>query len=152
MAVADIDPEQHRAAGIVANNSIWDLLGEPASPERDEELLRRAYAAAYHWARAEGTGPANEARAEWLLARVWVARGNGTLARGHAEHCLSVCDSHGLVDFDLAYAHEAMARALACCGDTAGARTAFDRALQLAIAQNHEGPQAELQQLLADLK
>ena len=38
MAVADIDPDQHRAAGIVANNSIWDLVGEPASPERDEAL------------------------------------------------------------------------------------------------------------------
>ena len=69
MAVADIDPDQHRAAGIVANNSIWDLLGEPASPERDEELLRRAYAAAYHWQRAARRTPENEIRARYMLSK-----------------------------------------------------------------------------------
>src|ERR1041384_6221673 len=36
-------------------------------------------------------------------------------------------------------------------GDKAGARQAFERARQLAIEQNHEGPQAEMEQLLADV-
>ncbi len=37
-------------------------------------------------------------------------------------------------------------------GDREGARKAFERALDLAIAQHHEGPQAELEAQLADLQ
>jgi tetratricopeptide (TPR) repeat protein len=36
-------------------------------------------------------------------------------------------------------------------GDRASAKTAFERALQLAIDQHHEGPQAEMEQALAEL-
>ena len=37
-------------------------------------------------------------------------------------------------------------------GDKLAAKTAFERALQLAIEQHHEGPQAEMEQALADLE
>jgi hypothetical protein len=37
-------------------------------------------------------------------------------------------------------------------GNRAGARQAFERALALAVSQHHEGPQAELEGLLADLQ
>lgn len=36
-------------------------------------------------------------------------------------------------------------------GDRAGARSAFERARDLAVAQNHEGPLMEMEQALADL-
>ncbi len=36
-------------------------------------------------------------------------------------------------------------------GDKMAAKSAFERALQLAIAQHHEGPQAELEELLQEL-
>lgn len=36
-------------------------------------------------------------------------------------------------------------------GNKAGAKTAFARALKLAIEQHHEGPQAEMEQALTDL-
>lgn len=36
-------------------------------------------------------------------------------------------------------------------GDKAAAKTAFQRALQLAIDQHHEGPQMEMEQALAEL-
>ena len=36
-------------------------------------------------------------------------------------------------------------------GDTVAAKAAFTSALQLALAQHHEGPQAELEELLRDL-
>lgn len=36
-------------------------------------------------------------------------------------------------------------------GDKAAAKAAFQRALELAVAQHHEGPQAEMEQALADL-
>lgn len=37
-------------------------------------------------------------------------------------------------------------------GNQGGAVTAFERARRLALEQNHEGPLAEMDQLLADLK
>jgi tetratricopeptide (TPR) repeat protein len=36
-------------------------------------------------------------------------------------------------------------------GDKASAKAAFERALQLAIEQHHEGPEAEMKQALAEL-
>jgi predicted Zn-dependent protease len=36
-------------------------------------------------------------------------------------------------------------------GNRDGAKSAFERALQLAIDQHHEGPQAEMEQALRDL-
>ena len=36
-------------------------------------------------------------------------------------------------------------------GDKTGAKASFERALQLAVAQHHEGPQAEMEQALAEL-
>lgn len=37
-------------------------------------------------------------------------------------------------------------------GDKSAAKTAFENALRLAIEQHHEGPQAEMEQALADLR
>ena len=37
-------------------------------------------------------------------------------------------------------------------GDKAAAKTAFENALRLAIEQHHEGPQAEMEQALAELR
>ena len=37
-------------------------------------------------------------------------------------------------------------------GDKAKAKAAFERAKQLAIEQNHEGPLAEMEQMLAELE
>lgn len=36
-------------------------------------------------------------------------------------------------------------------GDKVAAKHAFERALQLAISQNHEGPREEMEQMLAEL-
>jgi len=141
-----VDAATHRKLAIDANNSTWEFLGkDPAdiSENEAEEMTRRAYAAAYHWARAEGTGPVNEARAEWLLARVWVARSNGAVALGHARRCLDMCMTHGLVDFDLAYAHEATARALACTGDAQAAADHLAAARDVAIADVEDKAQVD---------
>lgn len=71
MNAAGDDPtgDWHRAQGVECNNGIWDLVGKAErTAADDEEMLRRAYGAAYHWQRAKGAGPANEARARALLA------------------------------------------------------------------------------------
>lgn len=138
MAVADIDPDQHRAAGIVANNSIWDLLGEPASAARDEELLRRAYAAAYHWQRAARRGPENEVRAVYMLSKVHLAVGQPDRALHYAQACLAGCAEHGLADFDLAYAHECHARALHALGRESEAAAEWQAALDTPVANEED--------------
>ena len=57
---ADASVEQaaaadHRRHGIEANNSTWELLdGRELTPDEVDDLLGRAYAAAYHWRRASG--------------------------------------------------------------------------------------------------
>ena len=132
-----IDPATHRQLAIDANNSTWEILGKPIDEISDddaEEMTRRAYAAAYHWQRAEGTSSANEARASWLLSRVWAVRGNGEVAYQHATRCLAVCESAGLGDFDLAYAHESLARSYACLGNVELARRHLSIARSIPIA------------------
>ncbi|MEP4651584.1 MAG: hypothetical protein ABJ314_15470, partial [Ilumatobacter sp.] len=90
--------------------------------------------AGYHWARAEGSSPANVARAEWLISRVWAVRSDGAMALRHGQRCLATCESAGLADFDLAYAYEAIARASACRGETDEARDHLRRASGVTIA------------------
>lgn len=135
------DPVTHKSLAIEANNSTWEILGKPLeeiSPDDAEEMTRRAYTAAYHWQRAEGTGPANEARASWLLSRVWSVRGHGEIALAHAQRCLTTCEEAGLADFDLAYAHEAIARAWACLGDRDRALHHRSLANQVPIADSED--------------
>ena len=96
------------------------------------------------WTRLVEQQPANEL-ARFSLGKAWFDAGNFSAAKEHLALALAKKPDWMVVQILLGKCHSAL-------GDTAGARTAFDRALQLAIAQNHEGPQAELQQLLADLK
>jgi uncharacterized protein YndB with AHSA1/START domain len=139
--VDDPEGEWHRAQGIAANNATWDWLGKPdaeRTPDDDEQMTLAAYAAAYHWARAARRGPENDARAQWLLSRVWVARGNGELSLNHADLCMAAVLSAGLEDFDLGYAHEARARALACLGQVDEARAERAAAAEVVIADDED--------------
>ena len=62
------DGDLHRRQGIDAFNSVWELLdGREYTPSEVDELLSRAYASFYHWQRATGREPKNDARGSWLL-------------------------------------------------------------------------------------
>lgn len=134
---ASADPVEtwHRAQAVEANNSIWDLL-EAASrrADDDEELVRRAYAAAYHWDRAAGRGPVNAARAAYMIAKVQLAVGQAELALAAADRCMALCVANELGDFDLAYAHEARARALHSLGSVDEAEAEWRAAHEVPIA------------------
>lgn len=139
MAEDAVDAATHRRLAIDANNSVWELLdGRVHSPEEVDELLSRAYAAAYHWQRAADRGPENAARASWLLSRCHVVLGHGELALHHADRTALVVDEAGLRDFDLGYAHEARARALACLGrlDEATRELELARSVEVADAED----------------
>lgn len=110
--------EWHRAQGIECNNGVWEMVAAERTPDNDEEMLRRAYASAYHWQRAARRTPANEVRGLYMLAKALLLSGQPERSMHYADACLAGCLEHGLVDFDLAYAHEARARALGALGQT----------------------------------
>jgi hypothetical protein len=125
----------HRRAGIDAFNSTWELLGrDDLSADEADDMLERAYTSAHHWRRAARRLGENAARASWLLARVHAVLGHGDAALYHADRCTAHAGAAGLGDFDLAYAHEARARALACLGrlDEAAAELAAARDVPIA--------------------
>lgn len=85
---------------VEANNSTWELIEKGGrTAQDDEDMLRRAYAATYHWVRAARSEPANTARGDWLLAAVQLLVGRAELSLHHADRYLSTCHEHGLTDF-----------------------------------------------------
>ena len=132
--IEDSDGEWNRAQGIDCFNATWEMIEAERNPENDEEMLRRAYASTYHWARAARRVPANDARGAWLLAKVQLLSGQPQLSLRYADRCLDLCKQHDLVDFDLAYAHEARARALKALGDDIAAGESWELAKSVPIA------------------
>ena len=139
--MSSIGPTEHRKLAIEANNSTWEFLDcEPGSLSAldSEEMTRRAYAAAYHWSRAENATVINEVRASWLIAKVWIHQSRGDIALPISIRCIDLCMANNIADFDLAYVYEAKARSLACIGDMEGAREAKQSALTIAIADDED--------------
>ncbi|MBK9178018.1 MAG: hypothetical protein IPM45_00360 [Acidimicrobiales bacterium] len=114
----EIGPDEHRRLAMALNQRAWQLL-ETASRSLadDEEMVDAAHGSAYHWRYAEGASAVHQARGAWLISRAYAVLGHGEEARRHAERCLAICTEYVISDYDLAYAHEALARAEAAAGD-----------------------------------
>jgi hypothetical protein len=142
-----LDPELRRRLAVDLFNHTWTLLEKEDRSERESDLMvDAAHASRFFW--EEAGGPVNHARGEWQLSCVYATLGRAEPALVHAQRCLDLCDRHGIVDFDLAYAHEALARAHAVAGDADAAGRAAARAREAAerIAEADDR-----EQLLADL-
>jgi DNA-binding transcriptional MerR regulator len=128
-------------------NGVWRLMEtEDRTPAQDDRMLHMAHASRYHWEQV-GTA-ANLARGEWLCSRVYTVLGRVEPARHHAQRVLEICQENGIGDWDLAYAHEALARAAAAAGD----QTALERHLADARAAADQISDAgDRDQLLGDL-
>lgn len=132
-------PESHRRLGIEANTSIWALLELTGRTEDEsEDLLGRTYASSYHWRRAQGFSPENLARAEYLIGKAWLSLGQTDLALRYGDRVLATCETAGLRDFDLAYAHELRARCLRALGRDPEAEQAWSRAISITIAEEDD--------------
>jgi len=140
--VASDDPtgDWHRAQGIECNNGVWAMVEAERTPANDEEMLRRAYASAYHWQRARGATAINEARALYMLAKAHLLAGLAERSLQYADKCLAATDGAGelAADFDHAYAHEARARALLALGREADGRAAWAVALAIEIVDTED--------------
>jgi hypothetical protein len=78
-------------------------------------MVDAAHASRLFW--EEPGGPANHARGEWQISRVYATVGRPEPALHHARRCLEICEQYNLGGFDLAYAYEALARAHGLAGD-----------------------------------
>jgi hypothetical protein len=108
--VAPLEAERQRQLAKDLFNRVWALLeAESRSPEEVDEMIHAAHASRYHWAQVGE--PVNLARGEWQISRVYSVLGRAEPALWHGRRCLDICDEHGIGDFDLAYAYEALARA-----------------------------------------
>jgi hypothetical protein len=124
-----MDEDAHRQLGIDLFNETWRLLETvERTPEQEDELVHCAHASAYHWLRA-GTA-ANRARSEWLCSRVYATLGRSASAVRHARRCLALVEGtpDEMEDWDVAAAHEALARAHLVAGEHDAARVHVDRA------------------------
>jgi hypothetical protein len=145
--MAPLDPSLERQLAVDLFNATWELIDAPdRTPDDDLRMLHMAHASRHHWAQVGE--PVNLARGEWQVSRVYAILGRAEPARFHAERCLGICEEHGIGDFDLAYAYEALARAAAVSGDEperdrrlAQARTAAEA---VADAEDREHLQGDL--------
>lgn len=116
-------------------NQTWRLLEtEQRTRADDDRMIHTAHASRYHWGQVPTATPAHLARGEWQVSRVYAVLGRTEPASHHAARVLDICLEHGIGDFDLAFAYEALARAAAVAGDLDAARGYTDKALAAAEA------------------
>jgi hypothetical protein len=108
-------------------NHVWTLMEkERRTADEDDEMIHAAHASRYHWGQVGE--PVNFARGEWQVSRVYTMLNRSEPALYHARRCLDHCAEGGLGGFDLAFAHEALARAYATGGMNAEARRSVELA------------------------
>ncbi len=98
-------------------NETWDLMDmADRTPEQEAAMLHKAHASCFIWMQVGQ--PIHAARGEWQVSRAYSVLKMGAPALLHANRSLALCQTHGIGDFDLAFAHEAVARACMLLGDT----------------------------------
>ena len=123
-----LDKDTERRVAVALFNDTWRLMENDARTAADDDrMLHTAHASRHHW-EVVGT-PVNLARGEWLCARVYAVLARAEPSLYHAQRDLDLCRQNEIGDWDLAFAHEALARAHAVGGDAAAARAATEQAL-----------------------
>ena len=125
----------HKYFAPTLNVECWTLLDrDDRTEEDDRKMLMAAFASNYHWLYAGDD--INQQRGEWLIAKVYAALGDGANCLRHALRCMEWTDNieEGLTDFDLAYAHEMLARGYAMTGDKKRAKELKAKARKLGKA------------------
>src|SRR4051812_35882772 len=142
-----MDPTEQRQLAVDLFNRTWALMDNEDRSERETELMvHTAHASRLMWEEI-GT-PANHARGEWQVSRAYAVAGRPQPALHHAQRGLALCEEHGIGDFDLAFAHEALARAHGLAGDGAAAA---EHEKQARAAAEHIADAEDKDLLLADL-
>lgn len=100
----------HESEAKKCFNQTWDYLEkEDRSLEDDLNMIHLAHASRYHWGIVGE--PVHHERGEWLISKVYYTLNKGEQALYHAEACYRICDLYKIMDFDIAFAYEALANA-----------------------------------------
>lgn len=124
------DDPANRDLAIASNNLALALEERKHRAFRDTELMLIAAHAARKFWELSGTWLEVE-RAEYRLARSFLAAGKPHDSLRHAETCLEVCSAHDAAAIELFFAQEALALALAGAGQGEAATNAVGRAREL---------------------
>ena len=112
-------------------NYVWDLMEKPDRTPRETELMiHAAHASRFLW--EEAGSPVNHARGEWQVSRAYSVAQRPGPALHHAGLCLDIAEAEELGPFDVACAHEAIARALSLAGQPERAAQHVEVAKQIA--------------------
>lgn len=137
----DID-KAHRWFGVEFNNGIFPLLEKTdRTDEETEEMIAKAYASTLHWSNYSKHTVANKARGENMIATAlaFAGRKEGALHHAKRNHHIVTNNLNDVKDFDITYAHMAMARSLALNGDMAKAKEYYDEcAKSIEAIENEE--------------
>ena len=141
------EKEWHRRSAVDLFNATWELIERRRrTKDEDDAMVHGAHASRYHWG-VVGK-PVNWAIGEWQVSHVYAILGREEPATFHARRCLELCKAHGIGDFSLAYAYEALARADAL----AGRRTDFRKHVEAArVAGDGIEEKEDREKFLADL-
>jgi len=112
----DVDTA-HRWFAMDLNNATWTWLETHTEASATDPAIHAAHASYHHWRQVGGV--INNARAASLVANVHAACGNGSIALALAHECFDLLDQAGddATDWDLAFAHDSLWRALAALDD-----------------------------------
>jgi hypothetical protein len=139
--------EWHRQQAVDLFNFAWTLIDKLDRTAAEEDLLiHAAHASRYHWGIAGTT--VNYLRGDWQIAHVYTLLNLPERALHYAQLCLRQCEANHIGDFDLAFAYEAVARALAAAGQAVEAQQAYRLAAQ---AGEHIADEEDRQHFQAEL-
>ena len=131
----ELSPEAHHYLGIELNIQTWRLLEQDQLTDKDKRRMEHfALGSLYHWHRSMKFAAVNAQRGHWMLARVYAVTGEPEKSLEQARICMTLTQELNLSGFDLGYAHEALARALAASEDFEAAATTYGEAMSVPIA------------------
>jgi DNA-binding transcriptional MerR regulator len=112
----EMEPAEERSLAAGLFNETWTLLERTdRTPADEDRMINAAHASRFHWGNVGE--PVNLAIGEWQISRVYAVLGRAEPSLYHANRSLELCRDHGIGDFSLAYAYEALARAHLVAGD-----------------------------------
>jgi len=141
--------EAHKSFASGIFNRVWDLLEKKdRNSEEDDLMINAAHASLYHW-RMIGE-PIHFQRGEWMVAHVYTVLSMKESALHHSRICLELTKENNIEDFDLGFAYEGYARALALNGDEDQSRLYFFQARDSAEQIKEKGDRDYFLQVLND--
>lgn len=143
--------QAHAYFGVEFNNAIFPLLEKDnRTKEEDLHMLDLAHAAMLHWQNNLKYSIVNKQRALYMLACAYTFTKHKELALMYANLCFETTEQNlsEMQDFDISYAHLALARALAL-NNNPKAKETKEKALELG---NNLAQKGDKKYFLADMQ